>query len=425
MNTVYSILLRLTRDALTSHSCAPDPGLSHDEWEALLNLASEQEVLPLVLNLCIHYSSLKSMPGEQYLKWQQKAVSIAVRQIVQTNEFLTLILRAKRNGIEPIVLKGIVCRNLYPMPMLRPSVDEDLLISTEDTEKYHAFFISEGLHEDEVGLTKEQRENTAELSYHKENSPTYLEIHKYLFDPSSRVFSELNGLFKDVFNSTVYVQIEDVRVRTLAPTDHLLYLILHTYKHFLYSGAGIRPMCDIGIFADTYRDEINWREIRRKLISVHAFDFTRALLRIIQVYLLPEAGFFHDIIDWHIEKIDIKPLLEDSLKSGLHGTSSMSRLHSSNMTLHAVENRNRGRHGGRHAVMHSLFLPLNRMKKRYKYLETFPFLLPAAWLQRGIRYCREIRIKRLGVETIGSAEDSIRLGKHRIRILEQYNVISK
>lgn len=36
----------------------------------------------------------------------------------------------------------------------------------------------------------------------------------------------------------------------LAPTDHLLCLLCHAYKHFLYAGFGIRHVCDIGIFAE-------------------------------------------------------------------------------------------------------------------------------------------------------------------------------
>ena len=39
-------------------------------------------------------------------------------------------------------------------------------------------------------------------------------------------------------------------IRILAPTDHLLCLLCHAYKHFLYAGFGIRHVCDIGIFAE-------------------------------------------------------------------------------------------------------------------------------------------------------------------------------
>ena len=164
-----------------------------------------------------------------------------------------------------ICREGIVCRSLYPIPFLRPSVDEDIFVPAEDTEKYHEFLLSEGLFADEADLTADERKKMYEFSYHRENSPTYLELHTNLFDPNSKVFGKLNDLFEGMIGRTVRIQVEDVSVRTLAPTDHLLFLILHAYKHFLYSGIGIRPICDIGLFAECYACEIDWQGIRENI----------------------------------------------------------------------------------------------------------------------------------------------------------------
>ncbi len=35
-------------------------------------------------------------------------------------------------GVQPLVLKGVVCRFLYSKPYARPSGDEDLLVRKED-----------------------------------------------------------------------------------------------------------------------------------------------------------------------------------------------------------------------------------------------------------------------------------------------------
>ncbi len=121
--------------------------------------------------------------------------------------------------------------------------------------------------------------------------------------------------------------------------DLTLFLMLHAYKHFLHSGVGIRPMCDIGLFAEAYGDGIDWKTVRRKLTSVNAFYYARALLRIIEIYVLPGAEFFTNINDWNIQEINVEPLLEDLFAGGVHGASSVSRLHSSNMTLQAVQRR--------------------------------------------------------------------------------------
>ena len=46
--------------------------------------------------------------------------------------------------MQPLVMKGIVCRSLYPKPDLRPSGDEDLLIPEKDFAAVDAYFMRKG-----------------------------------------------------------------------------------------------------------------------------------------------------------------------------------------------------------------------------------------------------------------------------------------
>ena len=402
----------------------PELHLNEGEWQALFKCAEEHEILPLVYDSVCECESLTAVPKEERDKWQSRALSVSIRQIVQTKEFLTLLVHARKEELDPVVIKGIVCRSLYPQPCLRPSVDEDLLILPEEIEKYHGFLLADGLFADKEEYTEADRKAAAELSYHKKDSPTYIELHKFLFDPESEPFGVFNTFFKDVSSRTVRVQIEDVSVRTLAPTDHVLYLILHAYKHFLYGGIGIRPLGDIGLYAKTYAPQIEWEAVRSNLESVHAFYFARALLRIVQLYLLPVEEFFSYIDAWNLSEIDVDALLEDCLESGLHGTTSLSRLHSSSMTLHAARRQSgKGKERYTQAVLRSVFPPLRYMKERYPYLKRSPFLLPVAWMQRGAHYFVETGKKRSGPKADNSVAESIRLGRERIALLRQYRII--
>ena len=462
MTKEQELLFKVIRESV-SHQQSSDPNLNEDEWHRLFDLAFEQALLPLVYDSLHQSRTLMKVSKDARNKWYNNAIGSAVRQITQTNEFLTLIVHAQDKGLDPIVVKGVVCRNLYPTPCLRTSVDEDLLIMAGETEKYHDFLISEGLSADNKESEADEREKAYEISYHRENSPTYIELHNSLFDPNSDLFGELNRLFiedpsvfdetqmnhnvkknltEGVFERSVRVQIEDVSVRTLAPTDHFLFLMLHAYKHFLHSGVGIRPMCDIGLFAEAYGDGIDWKTVRRKLTSVNAFYYARALLRIIEIYVLPGAEFFTNINDWNIQEINVEPLLEDLFAGGVHGASSVSRLHSSNMTLQAVQRRRshsresenpKAKWAGiisaptefwRH-LLGSGFLPYENMKARYPYLKRAPFLLPAAWIQRIARYISEPGLKGKEPGVLDSASASVRIGQERIKLLEQYHIIKK
>ena len=405
MNAPRTPFLALLKNG-ASASNSNDVDFNELDCDRLFSLAAEQEVFPLIFDTACLSPSFRDLNREKRQEWQEKALRIAIRQIVQTNEFLTLVLHAQAQGLNPVVLKGIVCRSLYPKPMLRPSVDEDLLIPPEETERWHSFFLSEGLSIDEPDL---DRAAAAEISYHRQNSPTYIELHKSLFPPDSNAYGDLNQLFDGVLDRTVEVQIEDVKLRTLAPTDHLLYLICHAYKHFLHSGVGIRQVADMALFANAYGGDINWEHIYRACQSVNIETFTAALFQIAHKHLTMNEipAPFAEIA------VDEGPLLEDILSGGLYGTVDIDRVHSGNMTLDAVAAQKQGRRGS--GVWHSLFPGAAYLQGHFPYAKKHPILLPLAWAQRLGNY--------LARSNTSSPAETIRIGQARIDLLKQYKVI--
>lgn len=408
MTRVARAFLALVRIAMSGEKPPEDPALSQNDWISLLHLAAEQEILPLVFDAAIDLPSFKATDRKMRREWQQKALGAAMRQIVQTNEFLTLVLHAQAQGLDPVVIKGIACRSLYPKPMLRPSVDEDLLIAPEKTEAYHEFFLAEGLFADEP---EADRAAADELSYHKENSPTYIELHKALFSQDSDAYGDLNELFIGAMERAVELPVEDVTLRTLAPTDHMLYLICHSYKHFLHGGVGIRQAADMALYANAYGAEIDWQRVFDACRSVHIEIFAAALLCIAQKYLTlrdlpaPFSGI----------ELDEQPLLDDMLSGGLYGTADADRIHSGNMTLSAVAAQKQGRHSS--GVWHSLFPGGDYLKSHFSYAKKHPILLPVAWAQRVGRYLMH--------NSKASPAETIRVGQERIALLRQYHIIEK
>ena len=398
------------------------PLFSPEEWKEFFRLSAEQSLLPLAVDFIERQDFVSSINRIARKEYREKALYQVIRQVTQKNEFLTLILKAQNQGLDPVVLKGIICRDLYPQPCLRPSVDDDILVTQEEAFAFHRFLLSEGLFSDDPDADPER---DPELSYHKENSPAYIELQKMLFEPDDDVFGDFNRLFPGIRERTVRVQIEDVSVRTISPTDHILYLFIHAFKHFVLSGIGIRPVCDIGLFAERYAEGISWARVHSCLEEVHAFDFARALLHIVQQYLLPDAGFNAYIRDWKISGTDIEPLLADILAGGVHGNASLGRLHSGNITLNAVTREKKtgssGSPGFIRTAFQTVFLPVKPMSARYPYLKKAPYLLPFAWAQRTCRYVKE-RLT-AGPGSQDSASKSIRLGQSRVELLKQYGII--
>ena len=402
MTRVQQVLMAALRDAVHGNTFE-DPGLDGEEWSSLLRLADEQEILPLIVDCVYSCPSFRNLREEDRKGCSERAVQIAIRQAVQTNEFLTLMLHAQAQGLDPIVLKGIVVRSLYPKPILRLSVDEDLLISPVEAENYHRFFLSESLTPDEPETDVEASD---ELSYHKHDSPTYIELHKSPFTKSD-AYGDCNSLFKDAIKRAVRLSFDDVTLLTLAPTDHLLYLICHAYKHFLYSGVGVRQVCDIAIFTEKYGEEIDWERIVHDCASIRIDRFAAALFRVAERRLgftVPGAFSEYDV--------DEGLLLEDMLAGGMYGTADEDRLHSASITLDAVASQKQGR--GAKGILASLFPPVSTLVGRYPYLRIRPWLLPIAWVQRITGYLRNRR---------GCAAASVQIGQQRIRLLRNYGII--
>ena len=439
MTKTETAFLNMLRAVLHEEKPA-DPDLTGEEWTVLLRFADAHKLMPLILDAACALPSCRialaprgsqqnpsparhSERSEAESKnpspardnvsssspnWKELALEQAARQAIQENEFLNLILFLQQRGLTPVVMKGPVCRALYPKPLLRSSVDDDLLIPDEQTAAYHTALLESGMTADDPDADLEK---AWELSYHKPASPLYIELHKRLFDPESPVFENFNAFFDGALDRAEPVRIQDVELLTLAPTDHLLFLLLHAFKHFLHSGFGLRIVADICLYTWHYGERIDFARIREACDTLRAAEFVAAVYRIGEKYLdLPIPEVFAAI------EADESELLEDVLASGLHGAE-IDRLHSANITLGAVadENRGKARSGG---LVKTLFPSAKKLSGRYPYLEKKPWLLPAAWTSRVATYLKE-----RGKYGKQSPAASLRIGKERVKLLESYGVI--
>lgn len=77
-------------------------------------------------------------------------------------------------------------------------------------------------------------------------------------------------MFKNIFNKTEYVGILNTQIRVMQPTDEFPFLVLHMFKHFTSTGAGIRMAMDVLLYMEKYYEQIDWSYIWDKLKAVRA-----------------------------------------------------------------------------------------------------------------------------------------------------------
>ena len=372
------------------------------DWPAVFALAGQQKLLPIL------FEAARATPaaGENAVLFavtKQQVIGQVLNQTVRSAEFADLYRKLRSAGLHPIVVKGQLCSRLYPQTDHRISADDDLLIPDGEFMACHEQLLTNGLTTD---TPADELASADEVSYTKKGSLLYIELHRHLFDSSEDAHDDLNHFFTDIN------PVETDGFLAMPPHEHLLYLILHAYKHFVRSGIGLRQFCDIGLWARAYHVEINWQRLHEQCESVHAATFAAAAFRIARDYL----GIDFDLpMPWDAS-IDVEPLLHDTLCGGVYGSNDLTRLHSSTVTLNAVK---ASRTGEKSSVLRTVFPNREYLERRYPYLKKRPYLLPVAWVQRIAHYASE---KQSG--TGNSASGSIKLGKERIELMKRYGIMN-
>ena len=387
--------------------------LTTQDWNELFSLAHAHHVLPMIFEAAYACPAARCADPRLMMALKRQTMQSVMMQAMKTSEFLALMKHLQAVGLEPCVVKGLACRSLYPHPDHRMSGDEDLLIPAELAECCHEAMLAFGM---QMSEPEQDRNAAYEVPYGKPGSPIYIELHKSLFPPDSDAYGDFNRFFEDAHARAVQMTVDGVTMRTLCPTDHFFYLICHAFKHFLHSGFGLRQVCDIVLYASRWGKEIDWTQVMNNCEEIHALGFTQALFKIGKVHFGfdPEAVCLPD--SWEIEGIDEQPMLADLLDSGVYGDATMSRKHSSTMTLNAVAADKQGKQA-RRSVLRTLFPKLDAMTGRYPYLKKRPYLLPVAWASRIIGYAR-----RRGKQGDNTAE-SLRIASERIELMRKYGII--
>lgn len=387
------------------------------QWEELLSLAISHKVLPMVYDSLGMSDSLEMIPLKVRGIWKSAAWRELAQQIRKDNFFLDFYRQLLEQDIKCIVVKGVLCRSLYPKPDARVSSDEDLFVSERDFKRLRNVCVENhfvAIHEDD-----------REWAFYHEESGLKLEVHKKLFDEQSRSYGDFNLPFQNSMDSAVIYDVQGVKIWSMNETDHMLYLMLHCFKHFLHSGVGIRQICDLVIFAEHFGDRIRWNYIFEELHKVKADILFMNLFDIGKRYFgfsYKKAGIPEKLRNKYKNYIDSEDLLDDFLMAGVYGTSSESRTHSSLITLNAVA-ASKDKKTTRGSLIRTVFPDRRYMSIDYPILKKYGFLLPVIWGIRIVRYMANLIANRKTKDN--SALESIRIGNMRVDLLRKYRIISK
>lgn len=367
------------------------------DFAKLFVLGLQHEVLALL------YEQIGRFPGfpdDLQAQWKKYAIRINAIQAIKSDRFVRLYQRFLQADLKVLVLKGIVCRSLYPKPDNRPSNDEDLYVRKEDSARAEQIMVEDGFH-----VANRSAEVTTLLD---PASGLSIELHTTLFSEKSQAYGSYQQFFADAFAHPAVHRIMGCDVYSLSHAQHMLFLIMHFVKHFLHGGVGIRQVLDIIMYAERFGPEIDWDHLYVVLDEEHVLTLCENVFAIAVDHLGFDVSRITLPQGVDLVALDYAELLDDIVAAGLFGKSSKEREHSSTITLNAVAD-------GKRSLRKSLFPGVSDLAGRYPYLNAHPWMLPRAWGNRILNYVLD--------RDQGSAKGAVEIGNRRVAMLRKYGVI--
>lgn len=200
--------------------------------------------------------------SEIWKRWLKEKNQLIYKSVLMDVEREAIQNFFEENNIWYMLLKGMVIRKYYPAPELREMADNDILFDNNYSKEVYDFMTARGYKSDDYNK-----------GYHDEylKPPAYnFEMHRQLV--SSKERPKWYEYYKDVKS----ILINDANGKNqfyFSDNDFYVYFIVHTYKHFLNSGMGLRTVLDVYLYVSNLQDKLDFDYIEEQLKKLDAYDF--------------------------------------------------------------------------------------------------------------------------------------------------------
>ena len=307
MQQSYQHYLEIIKNICTGHR--ETISIPPEEQSDIARLAEEHCTIPFVL------SSFRGTPFYPSMLQKTRSMMLNYYQIDQFTRRTVSLLRD--SGINCIVLKGISLASCYPVPEYRKLGDLDLYISQKsDVDKAKKLLASNG-------YSEEDELSDHHLTYHyifpKTGRRFLLELHYRVVGMYQ--YDRANQIVDQVYSSEnlipVTQTINGTSYSVLPPAEYVFYMIHHMLKHYLYSGFGIRLLCDFTFYLEAHSDEIDFQKIHNWCRESRISHLYEIVIETCRIYL----GLPRDIdSDIHYAAQDCEEFISRILNDGDMGT---------------------------------------------------------------------------------------------------------
>ena len=189
------------------------------DWELLSEIARKQNLLPLFFEAANSIEGYTSTAV--YAKDQLDTFAMVTSQIQRSSAFADIYEKIAKQDIYPIVMKGIVCRQLYgEFGEHRPSGDEDILVEVKEFYQVKRILEQEGYECHIPNVTKKELEQLQEVSFYNPEENLMLEVHTNIIGIENVERVQMNDLFQNAHEHGQMIRIYGTEYKKLNQQKH-------------------------------------------------------------------------------------------------------------------------------------------------------------------------------------------------------------
>lgn len=371
------------------------------EWEKIINEADKHLISSLIY-YSLDRDTLKQIDYEILNNWKVNILKSNISQIHILNCAKEILLGLKEKGIQVVVLKGFILKNIYPRPEFRTMCDLDILIDIKDYNLVNKYLVS-------VGYICGKQKHPVHAVYCNENG-SEVEVHWKLINKDYYNGDE-KEFEKNIWKNAKEITIYGLEIKTLSDEDFLIHICMHMAVHTKCSGFGLRQLYDLALFTKNKYEDIDWESFKYRISKYGILTFTEGLYALCDKLFGIKVPLLY-LSNSNLKEEHINLLLESIIYSGGNGRREQiidfTLLHNPNNSYNKVKK-----------IIQIIFLSRKKLSSNYSYAKKYFFLLPIAWIHR---IFRAIFRKNELIRIFKYTKQSIEAGEKQSQILNMFNL---
>lgn len=339
------------------------------DWNGICKEGISQTVLPLI------YKVLgEVMPSEAKARWQRLIYQMLANNAQVLFEHKEVHEIFTREEIPYVIIKGACSAKYYPEPKLRMMGDVDFVVKNKDLARAGAIL------EKEDFVRTENKEHTAHYVYRKGHSTW--EMHWSMSGmPTGENGKETRRFFDEIIETAVYDP-----DGYIIPDEfhHGLVMLIHTARHLLNTGIGVRHLCDWAVFVERF-DNNEFIEIFEERLTVCGLWRFAQLLTQLSIKFLGVSEKA-----WAMENMDeeyLDSMMSDIFAGGNFGRKAPERINEAKLFTY----QGKGNVGDDGFIRQGILTMNERVLRAMPIVRRIPVLMPFGWLYVAIRHLKRIK----------------------------------